>query len=87
MRQSKFDGQVNEMVSLYEAGESLKSIGVKFGANSQTVRRLIASTGVVVRPRGRPRTSEKAVVSNTLFPTDGSVTTDEVVSPQRVVSF
>jgi hypothetical protein len=97
MRQSSFNAeQVSEMVALYSANESLKNIGVKFGANPQTIRRLISKAGVVVRGRGRPRKSETpVVVSSSLAPVsetvapEGPATTDVVteVQSQRVVSF
>ena len=94
MRKSSFNAeQINEMVALYEAEESLRNIGVKFNANPQTIRRLVSKTGAVVRPRGRPRKSKKytiAPTSETVTP-EGPATTDVVleqnVPAQRVVSF
>ena len=60
MRKSRFDqAQVSEIVNLYGVGESLRAIGAKFGANAQTVRKLISNSGVIVRPRGRPCLSEQ----------------------------
>lgn len=63
MRESKFNAEVvSEMCKLYdEAEESLRSIGAKFGVNSQTVRRLLAREGIIIRPQGRPKKNGVAV--------------------------
>jgi len=98
MRKSSFNAeQINEMVALYEAEESLRNIGTKFNANPQTIRRLVSKAGAVVRPRGRPRKGKDVAVVCNIAPTtetiapEGPATTDVVleqnVPAQRVVSF
>lgn len=95
MRKSSFSPEkVSEMASLYGANESLKSIGAKFGANPQTVCRLLKNAGIVIRPRGRPSKGEVATEPVVPTVTDPAVpaTTDvvknvSVPTTTRVVSF
>ena len=91
MRKSSFNAeQVSEMVALYEAEESLRDIGTKFNANSQTIRRLVSKAGVVVRPRGRPRKNKTVAVVCNIAPTSETVTDtvlEQNIPAQRVVSF
>ncbi len=42
-----------EVVSLYKGGATLVEVGLKFGVSQQTIRRVLASQGVTIRPGGR----------------------------------
>jgi len=91
MRTSSVKAEViSEMVAMYEAEESLRNIGNKFGVNPQTVRRLVFRAGGVIRPRGRPRKTTTPVAITPTVTEDCAPTTDTAtVTPEqlRVVSF
>jgi hypothetical protein len=94
VRNFSFDStQIGEMVNLYSTGESLRSIGTKFGTNAQTVRRLVTKAGVIVRGRGRPKLSENVSPLKTLTPVVIMDTTTQeqveayIESAPRIVSF
>ena len=89
MKRSSFDNETaNEMAILYGKGESLRTIGSKFNANPQTVRRQLAKVGVVVRPRGRPRRGEAKGAVTPEVTTTGPVSDNAFAyAATRVVSF
>ena len=54
------DDDVRKAAALYEAGNSLVTVGEHFDVNARTVRSAFDRAGVAVRPRrGWPTTSEQ----------------------------
>lgn len=47
------ESHLAEAVELYAGGLSLMEVGLRFGVSQQTVRRVLAVSGVAIRPSGR----------------------------------
>lgn len=50
--------QVVQAAERYRAGWSVKDLAADFGVGSETMRTTLVAAGVVMRPKGRPRTSQ-----------------------------
>jgi DNA-binding CsgD family transcriptional regulator len=54
-RRRRLAGREREIVDRYEAGETLASLGAKFGVNPKVIAGLLEQEGVNRRPPGRRR--------------------------------
>lgn len=72
MTQESPDDRLEQMVSRYEAGASLKNIAEELGISAETVRQKLLSRGVAIRPRGatvfgsnggQPTATEKEIIA------------------------
>jgi hypothetical protein len=52
------EAQRNSIKSLYEQGQGLKALSLKFGHNMEVIRRVLVEAGVTIRPVGRPHKTD-----------------------------
>lgn len=50
---SPLEGREAEVAAAYEAGGTVRELAERFGANQRTIRKVLASAGVVMRRPGR----------------------------------
>lgn len=60
-RTTRYD-RMDEMIRDYNAGASLKSVAARYGVDFCDLSRRLRREGVTMRPRGRPRTFDRAAV-------------------------
>lgn len=58
-RQPLTEHQIDQAVTLYEAGQSLATIGTQLGSSPTTIRAALNTRGVVMRPAGGSKPGHK----------------------------